>query len=221
MSRISAVVPVKGDQFLKQRLAGRLGDRDRQRLSQAMLEDVLDALCAATLIGRVVIVTPETQQIDVGIKPGVAILREPVSVRGMNAALRFAAETCARDGDAGILIVPLDVPLITARDVDTLIATAPAPPSVGIVPARDLGGTNALLIRPPDALPDLHYGPGSFRAHFQAGVDRRIPTAVLELPNIALDIDTPDDLTELLARPGETRAQRLLRSIETGRREVP
>jgi 2-phospho-L-lactate guanylyltransferase (CobY/MobA/RfbA family) len=35
---------------------------------------------------------------------------------------------------------------------------------------------------------------------------------VLRFPGIALDIDTPADLASLLSRPGDTRAQRLLRA---------
>jgi 2-phospho-L-lactate guanylyltransferase (CobY/MobA/RfbA family) len=34
---------------------------------------------------------------------------------------------------------------------------------------------------------------------------------VLNLPGIAVDVDNPPDLEELLASPGETRAQRFAR----------
>jgi len=33
----------------------------------------------------------------------------------------------------------------------------------------------------------------------------------LRLPGIALDVDTPADLKQLLAEPGDSRAQRLVR----------
>jgi 2-phospho-L-lactate guanylyltransferase (CobY/MobA/RfbA family) len=35
---------------------------------------------------------------------------------------------------------------------------------------------------------------------------------VLNLPGIAVDVDSPPDLRQLLSLPGETRAQRLARS---------
>ena len=38
------------------------------------------------------------------------------------------------------------------------------------------------------------------------------PLVVLELPGIGLDIDNPHELELLLAREGDTNAQRLLRS---------
>jgi 2-phospho-L-lactate guanylyltransferase (CobY/MobA/RfbA family) len=34
---------------------------------------------------------------------------------------------------------------------------------------------------------------------------------VLQLPSIAIDVDNPEDLQRLLAHPGETRTQSLLR----------
>jgi 2-phospho-L-lactate guanylyltransferase (CobY/MobA/RfbA family) len=34
---------------------------------------------------------------------------------------------------------------------------------------------------------------------------------VLQLPSIALDVDNPEDLRQLLAHPGETRTQSLIR----------
>ena len=37
------------------------------------------------------------------------------------------------------------------------------------------------------------------------------PCIILELPGIAVDVDNPSDLRQLLALPGETRAQQLAR----------
>ena len=37
------------------------------------------------------------------------------------------------------------------------------------------------------------------------------PCEVLQLPGIALDIDNPADLQELIVRPGETHTQSLVR----------
>ena len=219
MSRISAVVPVKVEQLPKQRLSGLLSDQERVRLSLAMLEDVLAALRQARSIGRIVIVTRNEEKLDRSLLAGVEVLHEPAGAGGLNRAAQFAAAWCAEAGDEGALILHHDVPLLSAQDVETIVAAAPAAPSVTLVPARDLGGTNALLTKPPDLL-TYQYGPDSFRKHLSAAASQHFPTAVLDLPNVALDIDHPDDLAELLKRPGETRTQAFLRSLQLSRREA-
>ena len=213
---ITALVPVKVEEVAKQRLGGLLTEQERIQLATAMLEDVIGALRQSSQLARVVVITRSEQHLPVSSLAGVQMLHEPAEVKGLNQAVQFAAARCAEAGDEGMLIVPLDVPLVTARDIDTIVATAPAPPSVTLVAARDGDGTNALLTKPPDLL-TYQYGPGSFRAHLSAAVGRRIATAVLELPNLALDIDRPADLAALIALPGETHAQVFLRSLRPDR----
>jgi 2-phospho-L-lactate guanylyltransferase (CobY/MobA/RfbA family) len=50
----------------------------------------------------------------------------------------------------------------------------------------------------------------SFQPHLAAGRTRGIEPRILDLPGIALDIDTPDDLRLLIARGGETRTHAYL-----------
>ena len=193
-----------------------LNEEDRIRHFASMLNEVIEALRQSSLLARVVMVTRDQQQLPAPLPAGVEILPEPAGPGGLNQAVQFAATQRAEAGDGGMLIVPLDVPLVTARDVDTILAAAPPPRSVALVAARDGDGTNALLTKPPDLL-TYQYGLGSFRAHLTTAIGRRIATAVLELPNLAMDIDRPEDLAALIARPGETRAQVFLRSLRLDR----
>jgi len=82
-----------------------------------------------------------------------------------------------------------------------------------LVPSRDELGTNALLSRPPEAIP-FRFGYDSFRAHRREAEARDLPCEVCELPNLALDIDEIEDLRALLAQPGQTRTHDLLRRLE-------
>ena len=70
-----------------------------------------------------------------------------------------------------------------------------------------------MLLRPPDAI-SLHYGRGSAALHRAQAADRGVPAVVIEMPEIALDLDTPADLRLLLGtEKGRTSAAgRLLRS---------
>jgi 2-phospho-L-lactate guanylyltransferase (CobY/MobA/RfbA family) len=60
----------------------------------------------------------------------------------------------------------------------------------------------------------LRFGNDSFKPHVAAAQATGKPCIVLQLPSIAVDVDNPEDLQRLLAHPGETRTQRLVRQWE-------
>jgi 2-phospho-L-lactate guanylyltransferase len=72
-------------------------------------------------------------------------------------------------------------------------------PSVIISPDRAHAGTNALMLRPPDALP-FAFGIGSYKAHLHAARERGLDIRVCERPHLAFDIDTAEDLARLEVR---------------------
>jgi 2-phospho-L-lactate guanylyltransferase len=80
-----------------------------------------------------------------------------------------------------------------------------------IVPSADGTGTNALARTPPNAI-ESRFGPGSFRIHLDQAHARGVPAQVLRLPGLMFDIDTPEDVAELLARAPASRAATFLRS---------
>ena len=75
-----------------------------------------------------------------------------------------------------------------------------------IVPDRHGTGTNALVLSPPDAI-EPSFGPGSFARHVAAAEAAGVPHRVEEVPGLALDVDTPDDLAELAAALETRRGQ--------------
>lgn len=70
---------------------------------------------------------------------------------------------------------------------------------VTLVPSRDGDGTNAILVSPPDAFAPS-FGPGSFARHRAQAAAAGIACRTLELPGLALDIDEPHDLRDLMQR---------------------
>src|SRR5207302_7322924 len=65
--------------------------------------------------------------------------------------------------------------------------------SMLIVPDRHGTGTNALLLTPPDALAPS-FGPGSCERHARQARAAGVAAEVVEVPSLATDIDTPEDL---------------------------
>jgi 2-phospho-L-lactate guanylyltransferase (CobY/MobA/RfbA family) len=92
-----------------------------------------------------------------------------------------------------VAFISADLPLLRADEVEELLE---ATPTRGIAIARALdGGTNAVSMRPP-GLVRTHFGEAKSAAvHAGLGVDH----VVLDLPGLAFDVDTPEDLARMQA----------------------
>ncbi len=208
-----AIVPVKPFARAKTRLAQVLSPDARRVLASAMLLDVIGALRAARGVRRIWVVSLDREILAVAGRLGAEPLAEKFDM-GLNPALRLATRNAARDGAGRVLIVPSDVPLITAADIDALVVAAARmrlPRSVLAVPSRDGTGTNALLRTPPTVIPP-RFGSDSLRRHGREAARRGVPFLLRRAPRMMLDIDTPADLV-LLARRARGHTARALRRL--------
>lgn len=205
---IVAILPVKAPSNAKQRLNGLLSAAQRERLARLMYEETLASLTAAAGIDRVAVITSDADAAEHARRSGALVIEE----RDQQSHSASADAACRRALELGAttaVLVPIDVPLATPADFERLAAAAR--PGVVIVPSADGTGTNALVRTPPDAI-DSRFGPGSFRAHFEQASARGVPVEALRLPRLMFDIDTPEDVAELLARAPDCRAARFLQS---------
>ncbi len=127
---------------------------------------------------------------------------------GETGAIEMATRLCVERGADSTLVIPADIPLMEAWEFDEILKHAPAEGSV-LVPAADGRGTNAIFRRPANLFP-LRFGNDSFKPHHAAAQGTGKPCIVLNLRGIAVDVDNPEDLQQLISLPGETRAQRLV-----------
>lgn len=208
-SGLWAVVPIKTIEHAKQRLSSLLSESERQYLFRAMVGDVLDALADATRLAGVVVVTRDTEAKRLAGDVGARILVEDED-NGHTAASSFGAQTLAKEGIAGMLQVPGDLPLLRARDIDKLIDAHKHAPAVTIAPSRDKCGSNGVACSPPHLLP-LRFGDNSFYPHLERAKSLGVEPTIIENQGFALDIDTPDDLRAFLKAPFEGRTLTYLR----------
>ena len=203
------LVPVKNLANAKQRLAHVLEQSARTELAHAMLADVLDALaeCAADDVS---LVTSDPFAVELADHYRFAVIPDDSNL-SETAAIEMATRTCESRGTQGTLVIPADIPLIEAADIRSIYESAPANGTV-LVPSADQRGTNAALRRPAALFP-LRFGNDSFMPHLVAAIATRTTCVVLSLPRIALDIDTPEDLQQLVNAGGEKRSQRLARKF--------
>lgn len=223
---IRAVLPVKAWSEAKRRLSPILSGEERKKLARAMLDDVLAATDGASCIAGVLAVTADRVAADYLEAAGCDVLPEPR--RGLNRALGTAADELKRRAVSTMLVLPIDLPLVLASDLDELAAhhledrngdrenTQPQA-AVTVAPDRFRSGTNALVCSPPGCIP-FRFGDGSFRAHLREADRSRIAASSLTLEGLSLDVDHPDDLGELLRRATTSRAGRLLRDLGIAQR---
>lgn len=202
------LVPVKNLSGAKQRLAGILDQPSRTKLAQAMLHDVLTTLHGWKTRPQVAVVTGDPYAVMLATEYGFDIIADPDNP-GETGAIEMATRVCVERGVESTLIIPADIPLIQAWELEEILKNAPATGSV-LVPAADGRGTNAAFRRPADLFP-LRFGNDSFKPHHAAAQAIGKPCVVLNLPGIAVDVDNPEDLEQLVSLPGETRAQKLAR----------
>jgi 2-phospho-L-lactate guanylyltransferase len=202
-------VPVKRLAQAKRRLRGVLSDEQRREFVLAMLDDVLRLTLDHPAIDLTAVVSADEHVLDFASRLGAQSIHEPPGVRGLNAALAFAADALARQGATGLLVLPADIPLATPADIQAVLTAWQKAP-LALCPSRS-GGTGALALRPPDAIA-FHFGPRSFAAHRRAAADRGLPVAVVDRASLAQDIDRPDDLHAVLAGP-RSRSREALEAI--------
>lgn len=208
-----AVIPVKDLSTSKERLSSVLDADQRQALSKHMLRDVLKALSGADLVSRIFLVTNDPVAIDIAQEMGAEILPDPG--KGLSAAVKAAGQHLRQSGANGMLFLPADVPSVTSNEIDDLIRSHAAPPSATIVQATTDGGTNAILVSPPDKM-DFHFGKGSFEKHVKAAKKVGLLTEIRRVAGLSQDVDRPQDLEDLIHLTPTCAAGEYLRSINPG-----
>ena len=176
-----------------------------------MLYDVLTALHAWKKRPTVAVVTSDPYAAKLAEEYHFEVIPDPENP-GETGAIEMATSICVERGVDSTLVIPADIPLIEAWELEEILKHAPAEGSV-LVPAADGRGTNAAFRRPADLFP-LRFRNDSFKPHLAAAQATGKASIVLQLPGIAVDVDNPEDLQRLLTHPAETRAQSLLRRWE-------
>jgi 2-phospho-L-lactate guanylyltransferase len=186
----------------KMRLADVLDRQERAELALAMLIDVIAACNDSGCFDTVAVLSDDSEVFWRTREMGAQPLAEPATLSGLNESLTFGQRYLGRRVAVDeLVILPADVPLARAGDVravvDALAATAG--PRAVLVRSRD-NGTNALAMRPPEALP-MRFGRDSADAHASAAAEAGIALVELRLDRLAFDIDAPEDLLEMRTLP--------------------
>jgi len=184
-----ALIAIKERARCKTRLAGSLAPASRIELVRSMLAAVLSAARGARTVRQIIVVSPERDSVPAEV-PVLADTGE-----SLNGALAQDHQVLREFGCREVLILPADLPNITAAEIDALVR---AGRSGGFAIAPDTAGTgtNALCLVSPHAF-RFQFGVDSQRLHLREAKRAGLSPQVVRLPGLELDVDSPADLTRL------------------------
>jgi len=209
----TVLLPVKEFSNAKQRLNPALDGRARAGLARAMLMDVLTALRRARAPERVVVFTAADEALAMARALGFQTIIEK-SIDGHSVAINHLIDEFSASSSR-ILAIAGDLPKLLPSEIDFALNAASEP--VTLLPSRDWTGTNGVVFLPPARIA-MEYGEGSFRRHLSKAAAAGLQSDVIDLPGIAFDIDTPEDLRAFREDPRkDSETWRYLSQTAAGR----
>ena len=200
--KATVILPVKRFARAKTRVVETIGPPGRAAVLRAMLADVLVALDAAREVERVIMVTGEGRAEKVAMERAkrsptpLEVLRDPMD-HGHSEAATLGIIRAKALGATCTALLPGDCPLLDPAELDAALADF-AEGAVGVATDRHGTGTNMLVLSPADAIGPA-FGPGSRERHLDRAERAGYDATLLDVPSLALDLDTPDDLDALTA----------------------
>jgi 2-phospho-L-lactate guanylyltransferase len=214
---IYGCLPVKSPARAKERLRHYLTQEQRVHLARAMFEDVLVEALKVRGLDRLVVVSNDANVLIVAAAAGAMVLIEQ-DQQNHSVSADWAAKECMKRGAQTVMLIPIDVPLATAAEMESLLEEAWKLPRrhMVIVPSHDGTGTNAMVLTPPNVI-QSRFGPGSFAEHVARAKAAGAAVAVMRPEGLLRDLDEPSDLTLFLDKNPRGRTADLLREIRAAK----
>ena len=203
-------MPIKDFTRAKSRLSTTLTAEQCTQLAACMAADVITALRGCTGISHIVCLGegPEIQAFAT--EHDCEFIAEQ-SGAGLSANLDIAAQQLQDKGAQTLLIIPSDLPTITATDIDQLLSNHHG--GLTVCPAVRDGGTNALVVSPPTGIGFL-FGEQSCKRHLRAAETAGLEHRVVHVTAFDIDIDRPVDLEWLCNDEPHGQTRRYLERSE-------
>jgi len=194
-----ALIPTKGFDRGKSRLAEVLARPQRAKLAKDLFEHVIDVLRASPTIDAIAVVSdsPEVRQHARGW--GALPLADAEGNRGLAEVVDHALAELERRGATSVMICMSDLPDLSVEDVATVSGRMD---ETDVVLAPDLSqrGTNVVAIKPATVLPSCLGHEDSLQRHHQRAQTLGLAVSIEIRDGIGFDIDEPSDLERLRTR---------------------
>ena len=206
MDNIYAIIPVTTFKNAKTRLSPFLSEEEREKLLKAMLHDVTDTL--KKYVDKIFIISRDEDILNYAESLNVNTILENEN-SNLNKALTQAMKLC-KGKTRKILIVPSDIPLIGKTNIKMLIDAGKNLDFI-IVPSKG-GGTNMIIMKPM-AIRTQFEG-FSYKKHVQVAEKKKLNPQVHDSFFMALDVNTTEDLGEILLHGDNTHTKQYLKELK-------
>ena len=189
---IWVIIPVKTLSKTKSRLAPILSSEERASLTVKLLKRLFRVINEVDLIEKVIVVSKDERIARIANEAHHIALAEPQGA-DLNESIQFAFAHAEQDGATHVLILPSDLPLVTADDLMLFLSLVEEGGETAVVCSDNVQmGTNALLL-PVGWSFKFQYGLNSFAKHLDEANIHRLNTCIVDVPNIQFDLDTEAD----------------------------
>jgi len=183
------LIAIKERSRCKTRLSEALGTAARLDLVRSMLAAVLSAARGAHTVRDIIVASPAPDSFPADLP----VLAD--SGECLNGALTQAHRALRKLGCREVVILPADLPTISAADIDALVR---AGRQGGFAIASDAAGvgTNALYLASAHPF-RFQFGPDSKRLHLREAERIGLGAELVQRPGLEFDVDSPTDLYRL------------------------
>ena len=206
MDSIYAIIPVSKFKNAKTRLSPFLSEDVREGLLKVMLKDVTDVL--KKYVNKVFIISADEEVLNYARSLDLDTILENNNSnlnKALVQAMKYCEGKCRR-----IMIVPSDVPLIGKTNIELVIESSKHLEFI-IVPSKG-GGTNTIIMKPMAIRP--RFGDFSYKEHVNAADRKNLNPQVHDSLFMALDVNTTEDLGEILVHGEKTHTRKYLKELK-------
>lgn len=216
MDKIYAIIPVSQFANAKTRLSPFLSPEERKNLLKAMLKDITNTL--KPIVDKILIISKDEEVLAYAEELELTTIIEEDHKQskvqkasdnsGLNRALKQAMKW-SRKKTRKVIILPSDIPLIGKTNIKLLIDQSKNLDFI-IVPSKG-GGTNTLITKP--LAIDMQFGEFSFQRHIEEAEKKKLAPLVHDSFYMALDVNTTEDLGEIMIHGNGTETKKYLESL--------
>lgn len=206
MDEIYGIIPVSRFKECKTRLSPFLNEEERENLLKVMLKDVTESV--AKYVDNIIIISADDDVLNYGKSLNLKTLKENEN-SNLNKALKQAMDYCKSKAKK-VIILPSDVPLIGKTNIKMLIDSSKSLDFI-IVPSKG-GGTNAIIMKP--GAIRTKFGDFSYKEHVNAADRKNLNPQVHDSFFMALDVNTTEDLGEIMVHGENTNTRRYLKELK-------
>lgn len=200
------LIPAKTPSLAKSRLSPVLDSHARALLARFLLVRLLTIISCMDGVTDVLVISADAGLRSISNLFGFHSLPDPVvppahpyskQEASLNGSLQAGREYAMGHGAKGLLVLPTDLPTLSKDVLASFLSVARLnleQPRIVLAYDQQGKGTNALFQSPPDAIP-FSFGVDSGKRHRQLATQAGIPFVVVHEPELAFDLDLPQDLS--------------------------